>query len=41
MSVGLILNLLNESNKKYIMRASGEHYIILLNDFNKFSNEST
>ena len=25
--------------KKYIMRASGEHNIILFNEFNKFSNE--
>ena len=38
MSVGLILNLLNKLNKKYIMRASGEH-IILWNQFNNFSNE--
>ena len=39
MSVGLILNLLNELKKKYIMRASGEHNINLFNEFNKLSNE--
>ena len=38
MSVGLILNLLNELNK-YIMWASDEHNIILFNKINRFSNE--
>ena len=41
MSVGLILNLLNELNiyiLKYTMRASGKHIIILFNEFDKFSN---
>ena len=39
MGVGLLLNLLNELNKKYSMRAFGEHNVILFNEFNKFSNE--
>ena len=31
---------LNEQvEQKYIMRTSGEHYIILFNEFNKFSNK--
>ena len=41
MSIGSILNLLNELNKKNNMRASGQHNNILLNGFNRFSNEAT
>ena len=41
MSVGSILNLLNEWIKNNVMWASGKYNIISFNEFNKLSNEST
>ena len=38
MSVGLILNLLNELNTLFML-ARGSHNIILFNEINNFSNE--
>ena len=36
----MISNEFNEQvEQKYIMRDSGMHYIILFNEFNKFSNK--
>ena len=40
MSADLLLNLLNELNKTYILRAFGEQYIVLFNEFNKFNTKT-